>query len=110
MRRDGSNSIEGDLNLSNNKIINVANPTLAQDVATNYYADSRKPLITIWAQEVSPLNALEYEWSFGSGDYTLTNCGYCVPAPGRILRDSLSSVNDSRNSGTSQPAIVGNCH
>ena len=67
-RRDGSDSIGGELNLSNNKIVNVANPTSAQDVATKHYADSRKPVITIWAQEAGPLNRGEYEWSFGSGD------------------------------------------
>ena len=48
LMRDGSNSMEGDLNLSNNKIVNVANPTSDHDVATKHYADSRKPLITIW--------------------------------------------------------------
>ena len=61
-RRDGA-----DLNLSNNKIVNVANPTSDQDVTTKQYVDSRNPLITIWAQENGPLNAGEYEWSFGSG-------------------------------------------
>ena len=41
LRRDGSNSIEGELNLSNNKIvnINVAYPTSSLDVATKSYAD-----------------------------------------------------------------------
>ena len=76
-RRDGSDSIGGELNLSNNKIVNVTNPTLAQDAVTKHYADSRKPLI--WAQEVDPLNAGEYEWSFGSGDCTYAECGYCMP-------------------------------
>ena len=101
LRRDG-----GELNLSNNKIVNVAEPTSAQDAVTKHYVNSQKPLITIWAQEVGPLNALEYEWSFGSGDYTLAKCGHCMPAAGRILRGSLSSVNGSPNSGPSQPAIV----
>ena len=101
-RRDG-----GDLNLSNNKIANLSEPTEVQDAVTKHYVDSRKPLITIWAQENGPLNAGEYEWSFGSGDlYTLANCGYCMPAAGRILRGSLSSVTDSPNSGPSPPAII----
>ena len=102
LRRDG-----GDLNLSNNKIINVANPTSDQDVTTKQYVDSRKPLITIWAQENGPLNAGEYEWSFGSGDlYTLANCGYCMPAAGRILRGSLSSISESGPSDISFISIV----
>ena len=104
-RRDGSDSM-GDLNLSNNKIVNVANPTSAQDAVTKHYVDSRKPLITIWAQENGPLNGGEYEWSFGSGDYTLAKCGYCMPTSGRILRGSLSSVTNDRVLGASQRAIV----
>ena len=102
LRRDG-----GELNLSNDKIVNLSEPTEVQDAATKQYVDSRKPLITIWAQENGPLNAGEYEWSFGSGDlYTLAKCGYCMPAAGRILRGSLSSVTDSPNSGPSPTAIV----
>ena len=101
-RRDG-----GDLNLSNNKIVNLSEPTEVQDAATKQYVDSRKPLITIWAQENGPLNAGEYEWSFGSGDlYTLAKCGYCMPAAGRILRGSLSSVTDTPNAGPSPTAVV----
>ena len=101
-RRDG-----GDLNLNNNKIVNLSEPNSDQDAATKQYVDSRKPLITIWAQENGPLNSGEYEWSFGSGDlYTLAKCGYCMPAAGRILRGSLSSVTDSPNSGPSPPAMV----
>ena len=105
-RRDGSDSIGGELNLSNNKIVNVANPALAQDVATKHYADSRKPLITIWAQETGPLSGGQYEWSFGSGDYTDAQCGYCMPAAGRILRGSLSSVNVANTSALAVVSIV----
>ena len=96
-RRDG-----GDLNMSNNKIVNLSEPTEVQDAVTKQYVDSRKPLITIWAQENGPLNAGEYEWSFGSGDlYTQANCGYCMPAAGRILRGSISSVSDDTTAVTS---------
>ena len=101
-RRDG-----GDLNLSNNKIVNLSEPNSDQDAATKQYVDSRKPLITIWAQENGPLNAGEYEWSFGSGDlYTLAKCGYCMPAAGRILRGSLSSVNGDNPSGHAIVSVV----
>ena len=102
-RRDGTNNMEGDLNADNHKIINVANPTSAQDAVTKHYADSRKPVITIWAQEAGPLNFRQYEWSFGSGDYTPAECGYCMPAPGRILRGSISSTAES---GTARKASV----
>ena len=95
----------GDLDLNNNKITNVADPTEDDDAVTKQYVDSRKPLITIWAQENGPLNSGEYEWCFGSGDlYILANCGYCMPASGRILRGSLSSVSES--GGTAGNAAV----
>ena len=103
LRRDG-----GDLNLNNNKIVNVAGPTSAQDAVTKQYVDSRKPLITIWAQENGPLNKNEYEWSFGSGDYTSRICGYCMPASGRIIRGSLSSVSESGAAGRAMVNIIVN--
>ena len=105
LRRDG-----GDLNLNNNKIVNLSEPTEDDDATTKRYVDSRKPLITIWAQENGPLNAGEYEWSFGSGDlYTHAKCGFCMPASGRIIRGSISSVGDSAgNSGRVQVEIIVN--
>ena len=91
LRRNG-----GDLNLDNNKIVNLSEPTGVRDATTKQYVDSRKPLIAIWAQENGPLNSGEHEWSFGSGDlYTHANCGFCMPASGRIIRGSLSSVGES---------------
>ena len=100
LKLDGTNNMAGDLNLNNNKITNVADPTEDDDAVTKQYVDSRKPLITIWAQENGPLNTGEYEWSFGSGDlYTLANCGYCMPVSGRIIRGSISSVSESVTAG-----------
>ena len=103
LKLDGTNNMVGELDLNNNKITNVADPSDDGDAATKQYVDSRqKPLITIWAQENGPLNAGEYEWSFGSGPsgdlYTLAKCGYCMPAAGRILRGSISSVSESGTS------------
>ena len=96
LRRDGSNDAQGEISMNNHKLVGLSEPTELQDATTKQYVDSRKPLITIWAQENGPLNFGEYEWSFGSGDlYTHANCGYCMPASGRILRGSLSSVGDS---------------
>ena len=103
-RREG----DIDLDVGKNKIVNVADPTSAHDVATKNYVDSRKPMITIWAQEVGPLNNGEYEWSFGSGDYTSANCGYCMPTSGRIIRGSLSSVNESAMSAVARVNVVKN--
>ena len=64
IRRDGSNEVEGDISMNNHKLANIADPTLAQDAVTKHYADSRKPLITIWAQEHSSLSNGQYQWGF----------------------------------------------
>ena len=37
MRRDGSNDIEGELSMNNHKLINLSEPTEAQDAATRGY-------------------------------------------------------------------------
>ena len=105
LKLDGTNNMAGGLDLNNNKITNiVADPTEDDDAATKQYVNSRKPLITIWAQENGPLNAGEYEWSFGSGDlYILKKCGYCMPAAGRIISGSISSVSES---GTAEYIMV----
>ena len=87
----------GELNMSDNRITDLANPNSLQDAATKLYVDSRKPVITIWAQEVGNLNAGQYEWSFGGGDAP-ESIGYCMPCSGRILRGSLSSMNDENPS------------
>ena len=86
---------DGDIDMNNNKITNLLDPVNEQDATTKRYTDSHKPLITIWAQETGPLNIGQYEWSFGSGEYTDKYLGYCMPAPGRILRGSISSVGES---------------
>ena len=108
LKRDGTNNMEGDLDLSINKITNVADPSDGGDAVTKRYADSRKPLITIWAQEAAPLNKNQYEWSFGSGDYTPEKCGYCMPASGRILSGSITSVSESGAAGYAEVNIIVN--
>ena len=42
----------GELDMGNNQVIGVANPTESQDAATKAYVDTTrvKPLITIWAK------------------------------------------------------------
>ena len=94
LRRDGSNEAEGELNLSNNKIINVANPTSSLDAVNKNYVDNRKPVITIWACHEGPLHSDAYEWSFGGG-FAPRNYGYPMPSSGRIIQMTLSSKRDT---------------
>ena len=53
-----------------------------------------KPIITVWAEEKGPLGDGHYEFSFGNGssgsEYAYG--GYCMRAPGRIIRGSLTAT------------------
>ena len=104
LRRDGSNEAEGELNLSNNKIINVANPTSSLDAVNKNYVDNRKPVITIWACHEGPLHSDAYEWSFGGG-FAPREYGYPMPTSGRIIRMALSSKRVTSDSDRSVRAI-----
>ena len=57
-----------------------------------------KPIITVWAEEKGPLGNGHYEFSFGNGSSGSEHAygGYCMSAPGRIIRGSLTST-ESRN-------------
>ena len=57
-----------------------------------------KPIITVWAEEKGPLGNGHYEFSFGNGSSgsAHTYGGYCMSAPGRIIRGSLTAT-ESRN-------------
>ena len=92
--------------LSNNKIVNLSEPNSDQDAVTKHYADSRKPLITIWAQETGPLQCRTVRMVFRKWRLYPAECGYCMPAPGRILRGSLSSVNVANTSALAVVSIV----
>ena len=51
-----------------------------------------KPIITVWAEEKGPLGEGHYEFSFGNGSSGSEHAygGYCMTAPGRIIRGSLT--------------------
>ena len=51
-----------------------------------------KPIITVWAEEKRPLGDGHYEFSFGNGSSGSEHAygGYCMTAPGRIIRGSLT--------------------
>ena len=56
-----------------------------------------KPIITVWAEEKGSLANGHYEFSFGNGSSGSEHAygGYCMSAPGRIIRGSLTA-NESR--------------
>ena len=51
-----------------------------------------KPIITVWAEEKGPLGNCHYEFSFGNVSSGSEHAygGYCMSAPGRIIRGSLT--------------------
>ena len=53
-----------------------------------------KAIITIWAEEKGPLGDGHYEFSFGNGSSGSDHAygGYCMSAPGRIIRGSLTAT------------------
>ena len=57
-----------------------------------------KPIITVWAEEKGPLGDGPYEFSFGNGSSGAEHAygGYCMTAPGRIIRGSLTAT-ESKN-------------
>ena len=95
--RNGTQAMTGNLDMDDHFINNLPNPVNDQDVATKNYVDQRKPVISIHAEEVGPIEAGEYEWSFGNGSSSdgHATCGYVMMAPGRLLRMGLSSSTSS---------------
>ena len=59
---------------------------------------SPKPIITVWAEEKGPLGNGNYEFSFGNGSSGSEHAygGYCMSAPGKIIRGSLTAT-ESKN-------------
>ena len=53
-----------------------------------------KPIITVWAEEKGPLGDGHFEFSFGNGSSGPDHAygGYCMSAPGRIIRGSLMAT------------------
>ena len=82
-------------------------PIDGKDAVNKAYVDGRtiqtsapnnvKPIITVWVEEKGPLGNGHYEFSFGYGSSGSEHAyeSYCMNAPGRIIRGSLT-VTESR--------------
>ena len=57
-------------------------------------AASIKPILTVWSEEKGSLGNGHYEFSFSNGGTgsELAYGGYCMSAPGRIIRGSLTAT------------------
>ena len=96
-----STTVSNPLSMGFNKVTLVADPTTDHDVANKRYVDSRKPLITVWAEERGSIANGTYEWSFGNGGEGEVHrrIGFTMLASGRVLRMGLSATTSSGPSG-----------
>ena len=98
---DGSFSAVSDIDLLGYRLKNLSNPKDDRDAVNKFYVDEKlslpsligpKPIITVWAEEKGPLGNGHYEFSFGNGSSGGEHAygGYCMVAPGRIIRGGLT--------------------
>ena len=105
---DGSFSAVSDIDFIGYRLKNLSNPKDDRDAVNKFYVDKKlslpsligpKPVITVWAEEKGPLGNGHYEFSFGNGssggDHSYG--GYCMTAPGRIIRGSLTTTEQKKN-------------
>ena len=104
---DGSFTAVSDIDFIGYRLKNFSNPKDDRDAVNKAYVDKKlslpsligpKPIITVWAEEKGPLGDGHYEFSFGNGSSGSEHAygGYCMSAPGRIIRGSLTAT-ESRN-------------
>ena len=104
---DGSFTAVSDIDFIGYRLKNLSNPKDDRDVVNKAYVDKKlslpsligpKPIITVWAEEKGPLGDGHYEFSFGNGSSGSEHAygGYCMSAPGRIIRGSLTAT-ESKN-------------
>ena len=98
---DGSFTAASDINFIGYRLKNLSNPKDDRDAVNKFYVDKKlslpsligpKPVITVWAEEKGSLGDGHYEFSFGNGSSGPEHAygGYCMTAPGRIIRGSLT--------------------
>ena len=103
---NGKFTAVSDIDFNGFSLKNIPDPIDGKDAVNKSYVDGKtiqppapiKPIITVWAEEKGPLGNGNYEFSFGNGSSGAEHAygGYCMSAPGRIIRGSLT-VTESRN-------------
>ena len=91
-----------DINFNGFSLKNIPDPIDEKDAVNKAYVDDRtiqtaapiKPFINVWAEEKGPLGNGYYEFSFDNGSSGSEHAygGYCMRAPGRIIRGSLTAT------------------
>ena len=103
---NGAFTVVSDIDFNGFSLKNISDPIDGKDSVNKPYVDGKtiepaapiKPIITVWAEEKGPLGNGHYEFSFGNGSSGSDHAygGYCMTAPGRIIRGSLMAT-ESRN-------------
>ena len=104
---DGSFTAVSDIDFIGYRLKNLSNPKDDRDAVNKVYVDKKlslpsligpKPIITVWAEEKGPLGDGHYEFSFGNGCSGAEHAygGYCMTAPGRIIRGSLTVIEQKK--------------
>ena len=103
---NGAFTTVSDIDFDGFSLKNIPDPIDGKDAVNKAYVDDRtiqpaapiKPIITVWAEEKGPLGNGHYEFSFGNGSSGSEHAYgvYCMSAPGRIIRGSLTAT-ESRN-------------
>ena len=95
-----------DIDFNGFSLKNIPDPIDGRDAVNKDYVDGRtiypidfhiKPIISVWVEEKGSLGDGHYEFLFcnGSSGFQHAYGGYCMSAPGRIIRGSLM-VTESR--------------
>ena len=100
---DGSFTAVSDIDFIGYRLKNLSNPKDDRDAVNKSYVDKKlsllsligpKPIISVWAEEKGAMVNGHYEFSFGNGSSGGEHAygGYCMCAPGRIIRGSLTAT------------------
>ena len=100
---NGKFIVVADIDFDGYILKSIPNPVSRNDAVNKAYVDDKtiqptrpipKPIITVWAEEKGALVDGHYEFSFGNGSSGGEHAygGYCMSAPGRIIRGSLTAT------------------
>ena len=100
---NGKFTVVSDIDFNGFSLKNIPETIGEKDAVNKAYVDDKtiqparpipKPIINVWAEEKGALGNGHYEFSFGNGCSGAEHAygGYCMSAPGRIIRGSLTAT------------------
>ena len=100
---NGAFTTVSDIDFNGYRLKNIPDPIDVKDAVNKAYVDNRtiqparpipKPIISVWAEEKGALVDGHYEFSFGNSCSGAEHPygGYCMSAPGRLIRGSLTAT------------------